>query len=207
MQGLEVSVLGAQDAAAAAAVIGTSHRDYPAFRAVFPDDRQRAAALAGFFRMTFADATRCGDGYGVRDRSGRLIGVAVWRSPERFGWSAWRELRGIPQLLRVLAAAPRRMGLFMSYGRNAAAWTVPGAWNLEVLGVLPRQHGAGAGSALVRHGLSLAAAVGSPAAVRTSDPNVVTWYRRFGFEVVEEQRLVPGGPPHMALVHPGGPAP
>ncbi|GAA0798130.1 GNAT family N-acetyltransferase [Spirilliplanes yamanashiensis] len=187
---------------AAAGVLIASHADYPAFRHVFPDRVRRRAALRPFFEATIRDAIGYGGAYADDPVTPGAVGV--WLPPGAYPWSAARKVRALPALARTFAAAPRCFPAFAAIGGNGArAHPAEPHWYLVVLGVRPERHGRGLGSRIVQAGLDRADRDGVPAYLETSDPANVPFYRRFGFEVTDpDLRLVPGGPPHIALRRP-----
>jgi predicted N-acetyltransferase YhbS len=70
-----------------------------------------------------------------------------------------------------------------------------GRWFVFMLGTEPPQQQAGLGTALVEHGVRRAAEEGVPIHLDTGVQRNVKWFRRFGFEVADEVRLIPGAPP------------
>ena len=187
---------------AAAEVLVASHADYPAFAHVYPDRIQRRAALRPFFEATLRDGIACGVAYA--DDAVTPGGVGVWLPPGGFPWSAGRKMRALPHLTRTFLAAPGRFGTFTALGANAArAHPAEPHWYLVVLGVKPERHGRGLGTRIVLAGLDHADADNTAAYVETADPATVPFDRRLGFDVVDPGlRLVPGGPPHIALRRP-----
>ena len=199
MIGPPVEQLSPAEATAAAAVLVGSHASYPAFRAVFPRQRQRHRALHHFFSASLRDASELGSAWVVREGD-RLSAVAVWRPPGEALWDTRRKLRASARLAMVALVAPASARRFFAYGANAERATPrERGWVLEVLGVRPDSQRGGAGSALTRLGIDRADADGLPAFLHTSDPANVAYYQRFGFEVVAEPVLVPDGPPHIAM--------
>ena len=99
-------------------VFASSHADYPAWRHVFPDPRQRQRALSVFFAATVRDAFPFG-AVDAAVANGEVLGIAVWLPPGRFPWSASRKLRAAPAMLGVLRAAPARFWIFARLGANA----------------------------------------------------------------------------------------
>lgn len=69
-------------------------------------------------------------------------------------------------------------------------------WYLDAIGVDPARQRTGVGSALIHHGLGLAAEDGAAAFLETSVVANVLYYERFGFTVVD-QGDAPGGGPHI----------
>lgn len=68
-----------------------------------------------------------------------------------------------------------------------------------VLGVHPEKKGTGLGAALLRHGMALGEAAGAPSYLETANPVNLTFYRKYGFEIVETiDRHV--GPPVWTMI-------
>ncbi len=196
---LQVKALRPTDAAAGALVLSRSHASYPSFRHLYPDERRRRRVLRHTFRPVIADAARLETALGAFDGE-TLVGVAAWLPPTRFPWSPARKLRAAPSFLMVFAAAPRSFPAFMAVGRRSEEVhpRVP-HWYLEVMGVDPAAQGRGAGGALLRPVLERADATSTACYLETADENNVAYYERFGFSLMGEVQLVPGGPPHWAM--------
>jgi ribosomal protein S18 acetylase RimI-like enzyme len=67
-------------------------------------------------------------------------------------------------------------------------------WYLGCLGVRRSRQGQGIGGALLDEVLTSADDAGAPAYLESSNERNLTLYRRHGFEVVEEIRLLRNGP-------------
>ncbi|HVL27241.1 MAG TPA: GNAT family N-acetyltransferase [Acidimicrobiales bacterium] len=201
----DIVVLGRERAGSAAEALAASHAGYPAFRHVFPHPRRRQRALRAFFAATVADAVPFGAVFGAVDGPA-VLGVAAWLPPGAFPWSAGRKARATPAFLRVFLADPRAFRTFARVGANAErAHPAEPHWFLEVLGIRPGAQRQGLGTRLMAPALEQADGSGMPCALETSDPANVAYYRRFGFEVVDESlALVPGGPTHVAMRRPPG---
>ena len=127
--------------ASAREVFASSHADYPAWRHVFPDPRQRQRALRVFFAATVRDAFP----FGAADAAvanGEVLGIAVWLPPGRFPWSASRKLRAAPAMLGVLRA-PRRpaFGTLLGLAQTPSAYirrTHTGIWRRWASGKMRR---------------------------------------------------------------------
>jgi ribosomal protein S18 acetylase RimI-like enzyme len=189
----------------AADTLVASHANYPAFRHIFPDPRSRVRALRPFFQATVRDAIPFGCVYAATDNDATAA-VAVWLPPGAFPWTAARQARAAPTLIRTMIAAPGSFRTFMRLGSNAAhAHPVEPHWYLVVLGVHPNHQGDGHGSRLVAAGLHNADRDGTACHLETSDPANVAFYQRFGFTVVGDAlHLVPNGPTHVAMRRPAG---
>ncbi len=198
---IEVTALARGEEVSAAAVLVSSHGDYPAFAAVFPEPERRRRALAPFFQATVGDAMRAGVAHGARGNAGQLLGVALWLPPGASRLSASRKLRLIPAMTRVFVAAPTSFPTFARYGSNVERAHPPEPhWYLVVLGVRPDAKRQGVGSALLETGLRLVDSAGAACYLETSDGANVPFYERFGFAVqTSDLSLVPNGPYHVAM--------
>lgn len=184
-------------------VFASSHADYPAWRHVFPDPRQRQRALRVFFAATVRDALPFGavDAAVANDQ---VLGIAVWLPPGRFPWSVSRKLRAAPAMLGVLGAAPARFWIFARLGANAERLhpTYP-HWNLETLGIRQDAQGRGIGTRLMAPGLARADQAGQPCYLTTARSENLAFYERLGFEVADDALpLVPNGPTHWGMRRP-----
>lgn len=189
----------------AAGVLARSFRGNPNFVDLFPDEKIRVRVLPRLQRACLRDALKFGRAYAAI-RSGRLVGVAVWMPPGAFPLSLRRQLRVMPDMVRILGAAPRsvlRLARFMSsvVGLHPAQ----PYWYLEVVGVDPDAQGMGIGTRLLAPGLALADQAGQPCYLETMTERNVRWYRKLGFEVRSEGvSFNPGGPPNWTMIRPTG---
>ena len=193
--------------ASAGHVFASSHADYPSWRAVFPDRRQRERALRVLFEATVRDALPFG-AVDAAVTNGQVLGIAVWLPPGRFPWSASRKLRAAPAMLGVLRAAPGRFRLFARLGASAERFhpTYP-HWNLETLGIRQEAQRRGIGSRLMAPGLARADHAGLACYLTTARQENLGFYERFGFAVADGALpLVPGAPTHWGMRRPPTPA-
>ena len=187
--------LGRADVEAVAALLARAFADDPVLTFLLGEGRERERRL--IFGTLCRDVERAGLIEGVR-AEGRLAAVAVWLPPgahpvplrrEASMVPSWARLatmhaRAIPRLLRATTALDRL------HPREPH-------WFLSLLGTEPDLQRGGRGAALVEHGLRRAGSV--PSHLDTGRPENVPWYRRFGFEVADEVRLVPGAPPSWGM--------
>ena len=93
-------------------------------------------------------------------------------------------------LLRVLpglpAAGRRVVDLFRLLNRTDAVHPHEPHWYLALLGIDPSYQRTGAGAALLEPVLARCDEQRLPAYLETQKPENVSWYARFGFEVVEQ---------------------
>lgn len=180
---------------AAAVVLARSFTDDPVSVYAFPNPRRRRPALRAYMRGAMADAAAAGLVH-VAVESGRVLGVAAWMAPGRWHPSTGRILRQVPSLLQALVLSP--VSARMVRVANAAQRAHPAEehWYLQTLGVEPSRQGEGIGRLLMEPILEQADAEGRPCYLETSTLPNVAWYRRAGFDVVDELRP-PGGAPLM----------
>jgi GNAT superfamily N-acetyltransferase len=180
-------------------VLTASHARYPAFRHLFPDERQRQRVLRRFMTATARDAARYGRCYAAQ--RGEVLAVALWQPPGAWPLSLLRKLRMAPALLPAMAAAGRKAGAWARTGSVLEEHaTEEPAWYLEAMGVRPEAQRGGLGARLLVPVLDEADAHGVPCRLHTSDEANVGYYERFGFAISEPLRPVfPGGPAYLAM--------
>lgn len=181
-------------------MLGRAFHDDPIQVAIVPDAARRARVLPGLFVATIRTAAAAG---GHLTTVPDLAGVAVWYPP---GVDAgFRELArtrfalvraGLAMGMTALAALGDWAAIL---GRRQQLLPEP-HWYLSVLGVEPRRHGEGVGSALLAEGLARADADGAPAYLETESEANVAFYARFGFDVVERTELRRAGVPMWLMV-------
>lgn len=174
------------------------HED-PFFVHVMADTGRRAAQLRWWMRCMLGYGLACGEVYTTAD----LCGAAVWLPPDapdisiaraaRAGWwqAPWR----------LGATAVARLWQINAAGDVAKRRLPIRRWYLMTLGVAPERQGQGVGSALVQPVLAAAGAAGTPCSLETATERDVAFYRKHGFDVVEEHAL--GADGHFwAMVRP-----
>jgi ribosomal protein S18 acetylase RimI-like enzyme len=152
--------------------------------------RDREATIAAFFRGFDAGAAERGWLWTTEG----LRGVALWAPPgsETAFEALTFELGGAVR--ELLGDAAGRYDSF--WGWAEALRPAEPHWYLDHVAVDAAARGSGLGTALVAHGLELAASDGLPAFLCTSRPDNVAFYGRRGF-VVERDGDAPGGGPHV----------
>jgi ribosomal protein S18 acetylase RimI-like enzyme len=203
VSGVRIERLGAAAAKAAGAVLAASHGDYPAFRAMFPDQRTRSRVLVPFQTGAARDAAIYGRAVGAF-LDGHLAGVALWQPPGRFPLSPLRKARMTPALVRAAVAAPRAYPRFARSGAALErAFPDEPVWYLEVLGIHPAAQRRGVGAALLADGLAVIDVDQMPCYLHTSDQANVEYYRRWGFELTEPGFPAgTGGPTYYGMTRP-----
>jgi ribosomal protein S18 acetylase RimI-like enzyme len=208
MTELRIEPLTARHVAAGGALLAASHRDYPAFRAVFPDLRIRTRVLAPFQTAATRDAIRYGHAVGAF-LDDRLVGVALWQPPGRFPLSPLRKARMAPALARAAIAARAAFGRFARSGAALErAFPDEPSWYLQALGVHPNAQRQGIGAALLTAGLELVDADHVACHLHTSDPANVEYYRRWGFSLTQPAFAAgAGGPTYYGMTRPASQRP
>jgi ribosomal protein S18 acetylase RimI-like enzyme len=119
--------------------------------------------------------------------SGRMFGFLFRRKPRPdIPWPPWRILRS-------------GIGALRAVGR--VHYKEP-HYYLPVIGVHPDYHGKGLGGALVRHAVALADRDGVAIYLETANQSNLGFYRRFGFELLDEVETPGGGPPLWTMARP-----
>ena len=175
---------------AVADMLARAFDDDPVANFMFAGDRRRHRGLRSFF------VSQLGRHYlplGHVYVAGDLAAAAVWGPPGR-------ERNGLRELLELLPTAPylvstrAHRALRLLFAVDRLHPTEP-HWYLATLGTEPDRQGQGLGSALLRSVLGQADHDAQPAYLESSKERNVTFYARFGFEVVDELRAGPGTPP------------
>lgn len=176
--------------AAAAEMLARAFADDPVWRFMAPQDRRWPARMAPVFRHLIAPSV----GHDTAWTTPSTAGAAVWSPPGSWRFPVSAAIRSAPAM--VVSFGPA--GLIRSLrllGRMEAAHPREPHWYLEFLAADAHLRGRGIGSALIRPGLDRADEDGLPAYLESSKPENVPFYRRHGFEVVEELVAVQGAPP------------
>jgi len=191
---LRIEPIGSGDLAAAAGLLARAFRDNPLNRAVIGEPagrRLRCNQVAMRVHLPLAAAS---GSVRVARRERRLAGVLIAAPP-----GTWPFPRpGLGGGLRlVLGQGPRvvRRWSEVSQALQAQRWIGP-HWYLASLAVEPELWGRGIGSALLRAWLEEVDAESARAYLETDSPENVGFYRRAGFVVERELRIL-GVPIHL----------
>ena len=174
---------------AGAAVLGRAFSEYDVLRYYFPDETQRHAIADTFVFIGLAVCLKYGEVYATSEK---LEGVAAWLPPGKAPFGGWQILRSVPFpiLLRFARQGANRLRSFGAYVDGLHRKLVPYPhWYLQVIGVGPAYQGQGFSSRLVRPVLERIDREGMPCFLETNVDKNVAIYRRFGFEVISEDRL------------------
>ncbi|MEZ5261480.1 MAG: GNAT family N-acetyltransferase [Acidimicrobiia bacterium] len=166
-----------------------------------PDPLLRAATLrAAMFAPAAAAVLRTGWGLAVPGSDGTVAGAALWNPP---GTSFFAdEDRGA--IADGLAGAAEGAGgrlRALVLAMHERHFPTEECFHLQFIGVTAAARSRGLGVQLVAPVLERCDADGLPAALESSNPRNVSFYRRLGFEVLWEIRPE-GGPPLQAMWRP-----
>ena len=177
------------DVTAMAAQLARTFFDDPVASHIFRNAARREAGLRAFFGTQMrADYLPFGGCYTTEGYSG----AAIWAPA---GKPLQTGLRGLLGLLPVLpyVASNIRTTLRLLTLIETKHPRQP-HWYLATLGTAVEQQGRGVGTALLRPVLEHCDAEGIPCYLESSKERNVPFYRRHGFEVVEEVPLPDDGP-------------
>jgi ribosomal protein S18 acetylase RimI-like enzyme len=163
-------------------VLGRAFDDDPIFRAILPDDAQRRRALPILFREWTRLLHVPLDAAWTTDD---VSGGALWSPPGKWKIGLVDEAKMAPKMIRALGSrvvASLRV-LFAIESRHPK--DKPHHY-LRVLGCDPSRQGQGVGSRLLRPMLERCDAQREPAYLESSNGKNLPFYRRHGFEVVDE---------------------
>jgi ribosomal protein S18 acetylase RimI-like enzyme len=165
-------------------------RDDPLYVYAFPDVDERVRCMRPLWKRVL----QYGLLYGVTYTTPAVSGIACWLPPGDTGVTLWRAFRaGLPfVVMRFRRDALRRFMDVLNHldGLHKRTMNRP-HWYLWVLGVDPAQQGQGIGSGLLEPVLARADEEGVPCYLETETERNVAFYRRRGFEVMNEVQ-VPG---------------
>jgi ribosomal protein S18 acetylase RimI-like enzyme len=171
------------DVPALADMLVRAFADDPVANFMFAGERRRRHGLHAFFTSQLRRQYML---HGHVYTTGRADSAALWGPPDA-------HRNGVRELVQLLPVAP-----FLTSTRTHQAlrllFEVDGLrpqdphWYLATLGTEPARQGKGGGSALMQAMTERIDASGFPAYLESSKEGNVSFYARFGFEVVEELR-------------------
>jgi len=116
--------------------------------------------------------------------------VAVWARPDE--WEFPNKI--VPRYLLTAARSQVRVAALLAYFRTDRLHPAEPHWYLEFLGTVPQMQGRGLGGHVLDAGLARADETGLPVWTWSSNARNLPFYRRHGFEVLDELSFVRGGP-------------
>jgi len=194
-----------QQLAAAAAVYTRAFMDDPISVWIAPDPAQRERGLPLYFRMAMRYALRFGGQVHRNDDAPRA--VATWLEPGRSPPSTIGLLRtGFLRLLWSggLSDARRLLTLGDTFDRLHKQDMTQVHWYLWLLAVDPPFQGKGLGGDLLGPALHEADRARLPCYLETARERNVSFYMRFGFRVLRDERMGRDGPRFWTLLRTPG---
>ncbi|EKF73150.1 hypothetical protein A11A3_15147 [Alcanivorax hongdengensis A-11-3] len=179
------------DVDAIARVLAKAFQQDPLFRHFFPRPETRQANAFLTFRFLASHARSKGQ---IVITDGDLHGAAVWVPSHHYHRSVVDMLRfGATRMaLRQSPAALLRQIRASDHMETLHRRLIPQPhWYLSLLGVDPTQQGRGLSRELLQPMLAQADSAALPCFLDTHNPDNVSLYQRFGFQVVHEG-LMPG---------------
>ena len=189
VNGIDVVKLGKEHVERAADAITAAFVDDPMWTCILPDREARATVLRPMWRA-LVDFTRIyGEAYTTSDG----MGAALWMPPGRARPTIWMMIRTRFVLARSMMVLPKdargRFFPMMRFFEGRHKNLMPGPhWYLWALGVSPNAQGRGIGKSLLQPILERADREGVPCYLETQTTGNVEFYRKSGFEVMEESR-------------------
>jgi len=174
---------------AGALVLGRAFAEYELLRYYFQDETQRQAVADSFGFISLSIALKYGEVYAS---SQKLEGVAAWLPPGKAFFGGWQIIRSVPLpvLFRFARQGASRLRAYGRYIDNVHRKLVPYPhWYLQIIGVDPAYQGQRFSSRLLKPVLERIDREGMPCYLETNTDKNVTIYRRFGFEVVSEDKI------------------
>jgi ribosomal protein S18 acetylase RimI-like enzyme len=178
-----------KDRDAGAAVLGRAFTEYELLRYYFQDETERHAVAVTFGFVALSVSLKYGEVYAS---SAKIEGVSAWLPPGKAPFGGWQIIRSVPfsVLFRFGRQGASRMQAYGRYVDNLHRKLVPYPhWYLQIIGVDPKYQGQGFSSRLVRPVLERIDRERMPCFLETNTGKNVAIYRRFGFEVVSEDKM------------------
>jgi ribosomal protein S18 acetylase RimI-like enzyme len=199
MTGAEVAPLEYARIRLAAEALTRAFDDSPIVRYLIPKDRSRTVGLRAMFISALVDAYKHGEAW-VATHEDTVVGAAIWLPPGAFPPGSGRQFRQLLHLLVVAPVAPLALPRSLRYLRRVEAVHPHGDhWYLSTLGVDPDHQGRGHGQRLLDRVLPKADEAGMPTYLETDKERNLAYYRRFGFEEIEQLHPVEGAPPTWTM--------
>ncbi len=200
---VRVSSLSARLIEPTASMLAQAMEIDPAYTYMFPNERDRAHGLAAFFARNLRTHLPYRCTYVASDASERWIATVTLRPPGGVPISTLTLLRrGLLPFLFAHGREPVRRVFWLkrtydALERDAAQGRAH--THVHMMAVAPDRQGTGIGSRLLARVLSLrpAAQADLPSVLTTHLERNVVFYRRAGFQVIDERVLEPpGGRPY-----------
>jgi GNAT superfamily N-acetyltransferase len=193
---VEQLALEGPELADAASVAAAAFADDPFFVFLSPNERIRRRGLFIYSKGLLASLGERGRVFGVRGAAGRLQGVAAFVIPGGYPLPVSAQLRQLGAAFWALAPRPPALVSGSRYLLAIDRAHPKGhLWYLALLVVHPDAQRGGIGGALQEHVYRDADRDQIPSYLETQKEANLAYYRRFGYELVQELHPVRQGPP------------
>ena len=187
----EIIRLGPKQVDRATETIARAFEHDPCLTYVLPNPTE--SQLLSFYRVAALAGARFAESFATAD----VRGTSIWYPPGRGMPTALDFLRcgGWSLPIKVGLDVMKRMNEFgKTLEENHARLMPEEHWYLHNIAVHPSAQGEGLGSLLIQHTLVEADRDCVPAYLEATNPRGVPFYRRHGFELIEDHEITPGGP-------------
>jgi RimJ/RimL family protein N-acetyltransferase len=179
-----------------AAMLARAFADAPLTQVLAPDASRRDAASRWLFGSHLRYASRWGENWAAFGPGRAVQGAAIWWEPAYVEPDDERsEESGLAD--GVLVVGPAAWDRMAALGRAMSDLhrrvAADPHWYLAILGVEPSAQGRGIVGTLLQPMLDRLDAERLPAYLETGNPRNLTYYPRFGFEVVGEVEIPGAG--------------
>jgi GNAT superfamily N-acetyltransferase len=187
MEQIRIEEMKKEERSEASEVLGKAFTTQPSSFAIYRDDPDIESHLKKVFGAMLKHLS--GQVY-VAKQGDTIVGVMRMVQWPNCQISFWRRLRMMPALMRSGGGfgASRRAMKFR--GTWAKKDPKEPHWHLDPLGVTPKLQGKGVGSQMMEFYCKQIDLTGLAAYHETDRPENVTFYQKFGFEVIGEERIL-----------------
>jgi ribosomal protein S18 acetylase RimI-like enzyme len=185
---LTVRRMVAEERSRVVVTLARAFQDDPVFTFLIPDPISQARAALTFMSAPVIDAEQYREVW-TASVGDQVVGAAVWLPPGAYPRGTRRETVSVLREIRSVHRIGSRLGaslrLYGQMDRIHKRLAVP-HWYLVLLACDPAWQRQGHGSALLAPVLQRADEEGVPAYLETQKEENLPWYRRHGFEVMDE---------------------
>lgn len=178
----------------AAQMMSRAFMDDKLYAYLIPGAEDRIKILPTLFKFRLRYGLQNGEVYTTSSQVEGVAGVAVWIHSQNDHMTRWKLLRagGLAFFRKAGKDVMERLGSFGNYASAIHARIAPTPhWHLTPIAVDPQLQGKGYARLLIQSMLSRLDKEHMPCYLETHSEKNVAIYRKFGFEVVE-QDLIPG---------------